>query len=71
MDIGTNYLAGTDPDRILSIANEILEGGEEQESPMSNVQSPKGKGRIPPLWDGKAAERIVEIILREIETACE
>jgi len=50
IEIGTNYLAGTDPDKICSIANEILEG--------------RGKkGQIPPLWDGKAAERIVEVLV--------
>ena len=73
IEMGTNYLAGTDPEKILSIANEILEGEEQsrvqrpegRNSPTSNVQCPKGKGRIPPLWDGKAAERIVEVILKK------
>ena len=48
---GTNLLVGTDPTQIINAANKILAG--------------KSKaGRIPPLWDGKAAERIVEILLR-------
>ncbi len=48
---GTNQLVGTDPARILAAAREILRG--------------KNKtGRIPPLWDGHAAERIVETLLR-------
>ena len=48
---GTNLLVGTDPAQIINAANNILAG--------------KNKaGRIPPLWDGKAAERIVEILLR-------
>jgi UDP-N-acetylglucosamine 2-epimerase (non-hydrolysing) len=48
---GTNLLIGTDPKKIVTAARGILAG--------------KGKpGRIPPLWDGKAAERIVEILLR-------
>jgi UDP-N-acetylglucosamine 2-epimerase (non-hydrolysing) len=48
---GTNLLIGTDPEKIVRSARRIL-GGD-------------GKsGRIPPLWDGKAAERIVEILLR-------
>ncbi len=55
IEIGTNYLAGTDPEKILSIANEILEG--------------KGKkGQIPPLWDGKTAETIVEIIVKSVNS---
>lgn len=48
---GTNQLIGTDPAKIVPAAGAILSG--------------KGKpGRIPPLWDGHAAERIVEILLR-------
>lgn len=46
---GTNTIVGTDVDKIRQIAGEILAG--------------KGKsGRIPSLWDGKAAERICDII---------
>ncbi|MGZ9265386.1 MAG: non-hydrolyzing UDP-N-acetylglucosamine 2-epimerase, partial [Candidatus Deferrimicrobiaceae bacterium] len=47
---GTNYLAGTDPAMILSVANEILSG--------------RGKkGTVPPLWDGHAAGRIADVFL--------
>jgi UDP-N-acetylglucosamine 2-epimerase (non-hydrolysing) len=50
---GTNVLVGTDPAKILAATQDILDG--------------KSKaGRIPPLWDGKAAERIVEILLRAL-----
>ena len=50
VNTGTNYLIGTDPVRIMETVSEILEG--------------KGKkGDIPPLWDGHAGERIVEILL--------
>jgi UDP-N-acetylglucosamine 2-epimerase (non-hydrolysing) len=46
---GTNLLVGTSPARIVAEAEAILEG--------------KGKaGRRPHLWDGRAAERIVEIL---------
>jgi UDP-N-acetylglucosamine 2-epimerase (non-hydrolysing) len=48
---GTNLLVGTDPRKILAAAHEILAGRSKA-------------GRVPPLWDGKAAERIVEILLR-------
>jgi UDP-N-acetylglucosamine 2-epimerase (non-hydrolysing) len=48
---GTNLLVGTDPAKIVAAAREVLSG--------------KSKaGRIPPLWDGHASERIVEILLR-------
>jgi UDP-N-acetylglucosamine 2-epimerase (non-hydrolysing) len=43
---GTNVIVGTDPARILSEANNIL-------------NEPRRPGRHPELWDGHAAERIV------------
>jgi UDP-N-acetylglucosamine 2-epimerase (non-hydrolysing) len=50
---GTNVLAGTDPARIVDEARKVLQG--------------KGKqGRRPALWDGKAAERIVAVLAKEI-----
>ncbi|PWB61320.1 MAG: UDP-N-acetylglucosamine 2-epimerase (non-hydrolyzing), partial [Deltaproteobacteria bacterium] len=56
VDVGTNTLAGTDPEAILSIAREILSG--------------RGKkGNRPPLWDGRAAERIADILLGAIATS--
>lgn len=48
---GTNLLVGTDPARIVAAARDVLAG--------------KGKtGKTPPLWDGQAARRIVEVLLR-------
>lgn len=50
---GTNVLAGTDPEKVSAEAFKILEG--------------RGKpGRRPNLWDGKAAERIVAVLAREL-----
>ena len=46
---GTNVLVGSSEDKILSAVSDILKGNWK-------------KGRIPDLWDGKASERIVEII---------
>jgi UDP-N-acetylglucosamine 2-epimerase (non-hydrolysing) len=48
---GTNLLVGTDPAQIRTAAQDILAGKSKAD-------------RIPPLWDGKAAERIVEILLQ-------
>ncbi len=48
--VGTNYLAGTDPGRILSAANEILAGNAK-------------KGAVPPLWDGESSGRIADVFL--------
>lgn len=46
---GTNLLTGTDPDRVLAAVIDILAG--------------RGKrGRVPTLWDGQAARRIVRIL---------
>ena len=51
VEAGTNYLTGTYPEAILSAAREILSG--------------KGKkGVVPPLWDGHAAERIVDVLMQ-------
>jgi UDP-N-acetylglucosamine 2-epimerase (non-hydrolysing) len=50
---GTNLLIGTDPAKIVAAVKETLDG--------------KAKaGRIPALWDGRAAERIVEILVRQV-----
>ena len=48
---GTNLLVGTDPAKIVTAAKDILAGNSKA-------------GRVPPLWDGKAAERIVQILLQ-------
>jgi UDP-N-acetylglucosamine 2-epimerase (non-hydrolysing) len=53
VDEGSNVLAGTDPARIVAAARSVLRGEGKQ-------------GRRPHLWDGKAAERIVEILAREL-----
>ena len=47
--VGTNYLIGTDPDKIMQTVNMILDG--------------QGKeGEIPQCWDGHAGDRIVKIL---------
>jgi len=50
---GSNVLAGTDPQAIVRAAQVVLRGEGKQ-------------GRRPHLWDGKAAERIVAILAREL-----
>ncbi len=50
IDVGTNHLVGTQMDKVEKTALDILGG----------VTKP---GRIPEMWDGKAAKRIVEIIM--------
>lgn len=54
---GTNQIVGQDPARIVAAVREVLSG-------KSKV------GRAPHLWDGRAAERIVEILLREVPQRC-
>ncbi len=50
---GTNTVVGTEPARILEAVEEVLAGG--------------GKaGRIPELWDGRAAERIAAVLAADL-----
>jgi len=52
---GTNTIVGSDPEKILASVSSILGGG--------------GKsGRVPDLWDGKAAERIAQVISTWVKT---
>jgi UDP-N-acetylglucosamine 2-epimerase (non-hydrolysing) len=47
--MGTNVLLGLDPTRIREIA--------------ARLERPPPARRIPPLWDGRAAERIADVVL--------
>lgn len=47
--IGTNELIGTDPKKVKPALQKLLQGNWK-------------KGGIPPKWDGKAAERVIEVI---------
>jgi UDP-N-acetylglucosamine 2-epimerase (non-hydrolysing) len=51
---GTNKVVGCDPERLLEMAVEVL-------------GKPRPERQVPPLWDGKAASRIVPIL----KQACE
>jgi UDP-N-acetylglucosamine 2-epimerase (non-hydrolysing) len=53
VETGTNYLAGTDFGKVNEIATSILAGKAK-------------KGRIPELWDGNAAGRIVDVLLSKL-----
>ncbi len=54
VEVGTNHLIGTNFKKAELAALEILSGK-------------KKVGKIPELWDGKAAERIVEILIEKLE----
>jgi UDP-N-acetylglucosamine 2-epimerase (non-hydrolysing) len=55
--MGTNVLVGRDADKLRMELSRILDGGAKP-------------GKVPPLWDGRAGERIAEI-LRSLRTAPE
>jgi UDP-N-acetylglucosamine 2-epimerase (non-hydrolysing) len=46
---GSNRLVGMRPDNIIAVYNDVM-------------ASPARVSRVPPLWDGQAAERIVKVI---------
>jgi UDP-N-acetylglucosamine 2-epimerase (non-hydrolysing) len=50
---GTNRIVGTDPARILEAWRDVQAAGSSAAS------------RVPPLWDGRAAERIAAVLARE------
>lgn len=51
---GTNILVGSSPDALYAEMTKLMKGKSK-------------KGRVPELWDGKAAERITQVILRYFE----
>lgn len=51
-EVGTNFLVGNSPGKVLECARRILDG----DIP---------KGRVPEKWDGRAAERIVQVLLEK------
>ncbi|MEQ8324898.1 MAG: UDP-N-acetylglucosamine 2-epimerase (non-hydrolyzing) [Vicingaceae bacterium] len=53
VDMGTNQLLGRDLSLVRKTALEVLDG---------KIKS----GKIPPLWDGKAAERIASILHKDL-----
>jgi len=52
VEVGSNRLVGSDPSKIVAAYREIANAG-------------AANSEIPPLWDGHAAERIVEVLQRE------
>ncbi|HEY0172971.1 MAG TPA: UDP-N-acetylglucosamine 2-epimerase (non-hydrolyzing) [Pyrinomonadaceae bacterium] len=52
VELGTNRVVGTDEERIVSEAEAAL-----------RVPRGAGRPRVPPLWDGRAAERVLDALL--------
>lgn len=55
VETGTNQLIGTDLQKVEEAAKKVLDGKLK-------------KGSVPELWDGHAADRIVEILLKKISS---
>ena len=53
VEIGTNILAGSDTSKIFAFCERVLLG--------ESI-----RGHIPPLWDGRAAERIVAVLVNNL-----
>jgi len=53
LEVGSNRLVGSDPSKIIAAYREAATGC-------------AAGSDIPPLWDGRAAERIVEVLQREL-----
>jgi UDP-N-acetylglucosamine 2-epimerase (non-hydrolysing) len=53
VEVGTNRIVGTDPERILAAYRDVVAG-----------RTPPPQ--TPPLWDGRAAERIADILLEKL-----
>jgi len=53
LEVGSNRLVGSDPAKIISAYRDITTGK-------------ASDSEIPPLWDGHAAERIVDVLQREL-----
>ena len=51
VEMGTNIVVGTNKDRIIDAASAALDR-----------EPDKRAARVPPLWDGRAAERIVDVL---------
>jgi len=61
---GTNFIAGTKKENIINAASSQLKKFNREglsNNPQSAIRNPELS--IPPLWDGKAAERIVDILI--------
>ncbi|MEQ8783477.1 MAG: UDP-N-acetylglucosamine 2-epimerase (non-hydrolyzing) [Roseibium album] len=51
VEVGSNVLAGTEPKEVTAAIDDALAG--------------VGKGEVPDLWDGRAAGRIIEVLMQE------
>ncbi|MBW6479423.1 MAG: UDP-N-acetylglucosamine 2-epimerase (non-hydrolyzing) [Bacteroidales bacterium] len=54
LEVGTNQLVGFDFEKAEKLAEDVLKG----------ILKP---GRIPEMWDGKAAKRIVDVLIEEMD----
>ncbi len=53
VEVGTNVVAGTEKEKIISLGRRALAGQWKQSA-------------IPPMWDGKSSKRIVDVLVKEL-----
>ena len=54
VEVGSNHVVGTEKEKIIGAYTQVRDDGLRE-------------SQIPPLWDGRAAERIVPILLEKVK----
>lgn len=64
VSLGTNRVVGTDTERIISVAHEVLDACDARSDSSREMAHPF----LPPMWDGKTADRILDALMEHTRT---